>query len=245
MDVTPYIGNISHYFDNFAAALQADSPAKVLSIHVTGSVLTPDFVPDRSDINSIVVVDEITLPFLDAVVQLGQEYSQHFIGAPLLMTPSYIATSLDVFPIEFLNFKAIHHTVYGGDVLEDLLIDRTLLRLQCERELKSKLLWLHQGYIETLGDEQKLNQRLSRSITGFIPLFRAILYLGGRNLRLSGREAATSVSELAGIEQPIFTAIWQLKQTDSPPADKEFCDCFAEYYRATQHLVAYVEDLAL
>ena len=68
------------------------------------------------------------------------------------MTPEYIRTSLDVFPVEFLNFKLIHATVFGEDIFESLEINRMDLRRQCERELKVKLVSLRQGYISSLGD---------------------------------------------------------------------------------------------
>ena len=40
--------------------------------------------------------------------------------------------------MEFLNFKLVHHTLYGEDLLAGLEIDKKDLRLQCERELKGK-----------------------------------------------------------------------------------------------------------
>jgi len=244
METQEYTKNISHHFDKFSTTILDTGPVKIHSIFVVGSVLTPDFLPGHSDINSIVVMDDVSLEFLDFMVALGKEYSMHGIAAPLLITPRYIETSLDVFPIEFLNFQEIHHTVSGSDLLRDLSIQRTHLRLQCEREMKSKLLWLHQGYIESLGDEQLLVKRLSHSITGFIPLFRAILYLGGQPLSLSARDTVTAMEKLIGCNTSIFGKILELKQTHSSATGQQLCDCFGNYYSATKHLADYVEQLA-
>jgi len=244
MDVTQYTKNISSHFEEFSKVILSDSPVKIHSIHVVGSVLTPDFIKGQSDINSIVVMEEVKLEFLDFIVKLGKEYSQHGVAAPLLITPRYIETSLDVFPVEFLNFRAIHHTVSGPDLLQKLSIDRGHLRLQCEREIKSKLLWLHQGYIEALGDDKQLVQRLSSSITGFIPLFRAILFLGGHKLTLSAQDTAVAMEEQVGLGTEIFKKILELKKTNLPEDNEQICDCFAAYYHATQHLADYVEEMA-
>ena len=209
---------------------------------MTGSVLTPDFQPGISDINSIVVVENVSLDFLDFIVRLGKKYSRYNIGAPMLMTPKYIKTSLDVFPIEFLNFSAIHHTISGPDILKDLKIDRDHLRLQCEREMKSKQFWLHQGYIEALDDRQLLGRRLSSSITSFIPLFRAILFLGGHEFFLSAHETADAVEKKIGLKSDIFNRMLAIKEGGRD--SDTFCDCFADYYQATRQLSDYVEALS-
>ena len=244
MEIKQYTKNISSHFEEFAKAIESDSPVNILSIHVVGSALTPDFIPGQSDVNSIVVVDEITLEFLDFIVRLGKKYSQYGVAAPLLMTPGYIETSLDVFPIEFLNFSAIHHTMFGPDILRDLSIDRTHLLLQCEREVKSKLLWLHQGYIESLDDEKQLVVWLSNSITGYIPLFRAILFLDGHKLMLSAQDTAAALEKYIGLDTEIFKTIVRLKNPDTAEDDEQLCNCFADYYKATQDLSKYVEKLA-
>ena len=244
MEIKQYTKNISSHFEEFAKAIESDSPVNILSIHVVGSALTPDFIPGQSDVNSIVVVDEITLEFLDFIVRLGKKYSQYGVAAPLLMTPGYIETSLDVFPIEFLNFSAIHHTMFGPDILRDLSIDRTHLLLQCEREVKSKLLWLHQGYIESLDDEKQLVVWLSNSITGYIPLFRAILFLDGHKLMLSAQDTASALEKYIGLDTEIFKKIVRLKNPNTAEDDEQLCNCFADYYKATQDLSKYVEKLA-
>jgi len=43
------------------------------------------------------------------------------------MTPTYIHKSLDVFPIEFLNMKLFHQTVFGEDIFQDVNIKNSNL----------------------------------------------------------------------------------------------------------------------
>jgi len=244
MEIKQNTKNISSHFKEFSKAIKSGSPVNIHSIHVVGSALTPDFIPRQSDVNSCVGVYEVTLEFLDFIVRLGKKYSQYDVAAPLLMTPGYIETSLDVFPVEFLNFSAIHHTMFGPDLLRDLSIDHTHLLLQCEREVKSKLLWLHQGYIESLDDEKQLVVWLSNSITGYIPLFRAILYLDGHKLMLSAQDTAAALEKYIGLDTEIFKKIVRLKNPNTAEDDEQLCDCFADYYKATRDLTRYVEKLA-
>jgi hypothetical protein len=60
------------------------------------------------------------LKFLKFLAPLGKKFGRKRIAAPLIMTPEYIDTSLDVFPIEFFNIQQLHLTVYGDDIWLDL-----------------------------------------------------------------------------------------------------------------------------
>ncbi len=243
MDVTAYLANITPEFQAFAAAIGKDSPVPVHCVAVVGSVLTPDFIAGRSDINSITVVDEVSVEFLDFMISLGREYSRHQVAAPMLMAPDYIKTSLDVFPIEFFNYREIHHMVLGPDPLAGLTIDAGDLRLQCEREMKSKLLWLHQGYISSLGKEELLIRQLNHSITNYLPLFRAILHLAGHVLTLSAHDTVAAIEKILDLDNRVFSTVLEMKKTGEERSE-QLCDCFASYYQATRALSDYVETLA-
>ncbi len=236
------MSGIPKSFDNFLDEIvTAREQDGFLSVYVVGSVLTPDFRPDRSDINSLVVVADINLKLLDFFVSLGKKHKDGGVAAPVLMTPEYITSSLDVFPIEFLNFREIHQTVFGDDVLAALQINPEHLRLQCEREVKSKLLWLHQGYISALGDRSFLVRRLLDSITGFFPVLRAILFLGGRGMPLACHDIVTALQDFIGLDADVFETVFQLKNRDKIPGESELADCFARYYEATKRLVEHVD----
>ena len=60
------------------------------SIHVVGSAVTEDFNEKTSDINSVVVLKEMDLKFIELLAPLGKRYKKKGIAAPLIMTPEYI-----------------------------------------------------------------------------------------------------------------------------------------------------------
>ena len=128
-----------------------DSAPVIHSIDLVGSVLTEDYFEKVSDINSIIVLQKMDLAFLDILAPLGRKYGKQGIAVPFIMDPGYIQSSLKVFPIEFLNFKLVHHTIYGDDLLAGLEINRGELRRQCEREIKGKLIWLQKSYVSAMG----------------------------------------------------------------------------------------------
>jgi hypothetical protein len=213
------------------------------SIHVTGTALTDDFDEKRSDVNSIIVLKKMDLKFLELLAPLGKKYGKKRVGAPLIMTPEYINTSLDVFPIEFLNFKLIHTTVYGEDVFENIEIERMDLRHQCERELKSKLIWLRQGYISSQGDKKILTEGFVRSITDYIPLFRGIIVLSGKEPPVLQSEVITALSDAVKIDTGIFAKVLKEKRDKAKLSIEELNTIFEEYYSATEKLGKIVDEI--
>jgi hypothetical protein len=216
---------------------------KIHSIHVTGTATNDDFNEKVSDVNSIIVLKKMDLKFLELLAPLGKKYSKHKVAAPLIMTPDYIKTSLDVFPVEFLNFKLIHTTVIGEDIFESIEIDRMDLRHQCERELKGKLIWLRQGYLSSMGDRKMLTDGFTGSITGYIPLFRGIISLLGKEPPISQSKVMASLSEATDINTDVFSKILKARHEKTKLSIEELNTIFENYYSATEKIGKIVDEI--
>ena len=204
------------------------------SFHLVGSAVIPDYNEKLSDINSVVVLHSMDLRFVEFLAPLGNKYGKKRIAAPLVMTPEYIMSSLDAFPVEFLDFKFIHKTVYGDDLLRGLELDRNNLRLQCEREVKTKLINARQGYISSLGKKGPLEAALVRSITGSMALFRAIIVLLGKEPPVPRAEVIKTLGASTGLDTDIFEKLLMLKAGLVRPKVDELHALFERYYLALE-----------
>ena len=216
---------------------------KIHSINITGTAITDDFDPGISDINSIFVLKEMDLKFLEVLAPLGKKYGKQKAAAPLIMTPDYISSSCDVFPIEFMNFKLIHETVFGDDILRDISITLSDLRHQCERELKVKLIWLSQGYLSSVGNRKILTEGFVNSISGYIPLFRGIIRLLGTDPPVRQGDVISALSEAAGLDTGVFARVLREKHEKLKLSLEELNTLFEEYYAATEKLVRTVDEI--
>ena len=161
------------FADKFIAVLGEN----LQSITVVGSSLTIDFRPGLSDINTVLVLKSHTLDSLKSIASNAKSMNRKKISPPLLMTPSYIERSLDVFGIELLDFQLIHQTIFGDDPFSTLTFEKKDVRLQCERELKAMLIRLRQGYIAASANKKLVRDILISSIKSLSPLLRAMLWL--------------------------------------------------------------------
>jgi hypothetical protein len=209
---------------------------EIHSIHIVGSALTADYDSKTSDINSVLVLHKMNLKFLEFLAPLGKKHGKKKVAAPLIMTPAYIITSLDAFPIEFLNIKILHHTVFGEDIFQNLDIKKTDLRRQCERELKIKLIGLRQGYISASGDRRILTQSFQDSFSGYIPLFKAIIMLLGKETPQNNEEVLTVLEEASGVNTEVFKCVLKLKKERSKPSFDQLNTFFEDYYAAIEKL---------
>jgi hypothetical protein len=221
---------ISPMFEDLLAA----HASNIHSFHVVGSAVIPDYNEKLSDINSVAVLHNMDLKFISFLAPLGTKYGKKHIAAPIVMTPEYIHQSLDVFPIEFLDFKLIHRCIYGSDILKDLQIDRTHLRLQCEREIKTKLIRLRQGYLSSLGKKKHLATVLVQSITGSMAFFRAVVSLLGKDPPVSRTDVIKAFGVAAGIDTGIFSELLALKARTIKPSERELHAFFERYYYALE-----------
>ena len=226
----------------FHEILQA-AAANIHSLYLVGGVLTEDYQEGASKIDSVIVLQKMDLAFLDILAPLGQNYGKKGIAAPLIMDPGYLHSSVDVFPLEFFNFKLLHHALYGEDLLAGLEIDRQELRYQCERELKGKLIWLHRIYVSAMGDRKVLAADIVRHFAGYLPLFRGILHLLGQTPAAGLERALDQLCTLTGVETEVFEEIYAIKKNLTKPSKEEISQLFEKFYRATERLAEVVDGL--
>jgi len=234
---------IADRYKPFLEVLLEDHQDKLHSVYIIGSALTRDYDPKKSDINSTIVLHEMDLKFLELLAPLGKKYGKKGIAAPLFMTPAYIDKSRDVFPIEFLNIKLLHHTVFGQDIFKDLDIDRSDLRHQCERELKVKLIGLRQGYISAAGDQKILARGFAGSIAGYMPLFKAIIVLLGRETPQNNPEILSALTDITGIRTDAFKQVLALKSRQTRPTIEKLNIVFENYYKIIEQLGEMIDAL--
>jgi len=219
---------------SFAGELLREKGDVIHSIHLVGSCLTADFDEKRSDVNSVVVLGAMDFAFVRFLAGIGRKYKKKGVAAPLVMTPEYIKSSLDVFPVEFLDFRLIHKTVHGPDVFKGLELDREHLRLQCERDMKTMLIRLRQGYISVLGDKRLIEGLLTGSITGCIPVFRAMIDILKAPPPVIRHDVIELFQKLTGVDGKAFEKALLLKSGRMKPSKDEMNALFEEYYEAVE-----------
>ena len=216
---------------------------KLISLFLYGSAAGEDYIPGKSDINLLVVLEEINVGDLDLYLKIKKKWERKKVVTPLFLTEDYIRRSLDVFPIEFLDLKEKHVTLYGRDLLAELTIDPANLRLQIESEIKGKLLRLRQSYMELEGKPEKVKKLLDIALSSLTPAFRNLLRLVGEEVPLSKPEILEKIAKRFGLDSDLFDRWWRLKTGEMKASTAEIRKLFGEVHEEIEKLMDIVDGL--
>jgi hypothetical protein len=128
----------------------------------------------------LIVLADLSLDSLGRLADPVQWWLRRGEPMPRVFTTELLRASADVYPIELVELLQARRILFGSDPVADLAIDRAYLRLQCERELREKLMRLREGYIECHGRRsirRDLGDLIAVSYASFVRIFRACLVL--------------------------------------------------------------------
>jgi len=184
----------------------------LVAIILYGSGARGEYVPKKSDINLLIVLSDNGIERLGDATDAVAKWRKRNVRVPLVMTRGYIESSLDAFPLEFFNIKSAYQVIHGEDILKDVVIQKEDLRLQCERELKAKLLLLRESFLEANNKSHLLRELVAQSLSAFISIFKALLYLKGDEVPEKNEAVVSATIQSFGLDREIFQTLWYIKR---------------------------------
>jgi predicted nucleotidyltransferase len=243
LDLSDVNSHVKGRMEPFFNEILSSFDACINSIYIIGSAVTSDFDEKTTDVDSLIVLQEMVLDIFDFIAPIGKKYGKKRIRAPIIMTNDYIRTSLEVFPIQFLNMKTINKHVYGEDVLKNITIEKSDLRLVCERELKGWIQNLGQAYIKSLGNNRILRELYVSFLSSYIPIFRAVLFLYDRELPQGRNGVLDEFEEVMDIKMNVFRELVKIKTLKYKPSHTDLKKDFHDIYNALDSIAKKVDEL--
>ncbi|MBU0518884.1 hypothetical protein KJ564_08115 [bacterium] len=197
---------------DFAAEMRQAFGQEMQSLFLVGSAARGDFVHGKSDINTVVILTEEGMTWLEKAYPILQTWKHKGIAVPHFMLTDVFDNAQDSYPLEFLDFKCFHKVIMGPDTLSTLIIPREPLRLQIERELRGKLFLLRQIFVAQAGRSKELNAALIKSVSVFTAVFQGILELAGKPIPANRKDLFSYTAEYAGFSDRVFQQILEIRQ---------------------------------
>lgn len=182
------------------------------SVILYGSAVTGEFIAKRSDYNILVVIDKLGIDELKLISGITRKWVKAGNPPPLIFSMKRLISSMDVFPLEFIDIKDNHKILFGEDVFAKLEIKTDNIRLELERELKSKIIQLRESYILTGGQPKEVQELLIKSASTIMVLMRGVLRLHNIRPPVKKLEAVAKLAEKISFDASIFTIIWDMKE---------------------------------
>lgn len=213
------------------------------AILVYGSAARGEFLPGYSNVNLLILLEQVTQPVLQAWAGLGKTWDSEKIIAPLLLTQEDLRQSSDVFPLEFLNIRDHHVLLQGTDPFPDLPVNAARLLFQCEQELRGNLLRIRQRYVEGWARVEAVQALLPLSLTALIPCLRGVYRLLDRPSVTKSDAVLRELNVALNLDPTVFLEVWQMKRGLSTPGKHAFPKLLDRYLAELSRLADRLETM--
>ena len=156
----------------------------------------PDDDPDG--VRTLALVERLDFNDLAACAPRTSDWHRAGAAVPLLLSREEFLRTLDVFPVEYGGIIANHRVIAGENILAGLQVSEADLRRGCELQVKSHLIHLREGYVETGGSPAIVGRLIAASA----PALSALL----GNLQRLDQEAAARAGLTPAFIREIATA---------------------------------------
>jgi hypothetical protein len=223
--------------------LQVAHGDNLCSVTLYGSTAHDEADPQANH-DVLVVLRRLELPDLQASLQPIRTWTRGGQPMPVYFSLDELLRAADVFPIEFLQMEQARKTLYGSDPFEFIDISNANLRHQAEYELRTKCLQLRRLFISAASSGEQLTSLMTRSLSSFAALFRAVLMLHGATAPVSKREAVRATVRVLGLDGAPFERIFEISERkDTRLAKQDADDLFGSYLAQLRRVVDAVDQI--
>jgi predicted nucleotidyltransferase len=215
--------------------LQQACGDNLVSIVLYGSAAREDFHEQFSDVNVLVVLQQLQPASFAAVSSVLRWWSRdEKLRPPMIMTIEELRESADVFAIELLDIQLSHKTLFGQDVVTAIDVPMNLHRVEVEHELRTTLLRLRHHLLLSPDNEEELRAVLAKSITSVLTLFRHALIALGETPPQAKPQLLEEAGRVFGFDAQPLRAV--LASRNEGPRSGNVGDLYHAYMSAIQRV---------
>jgi predicted nucleotidyltransferase len=230
-------------FSQFTDDLKECFGDQLESITLYGSGARNEYVRRRSDINFLVVLSEQGISQLAKTFPLLKKWGKRKVSVPLFLTREYIDSSLDSFPLEFISLQRSHELVYGTDVLQELVIEKDDLRLQCEEQDQKQTLASARVFSPNTGQKKTLAAVFGRDCADDDDAFFGLLILRDVEPPRKNNELFELTAQTFDLEQSVFAQLLALYDEEVNLNRDELVQLAERYISQIRTLASIVDKL--
>jgi hypothetical protein len=187
----------------------------------------------------LVLVDSLGISDLEACARMAHHWERQGLAIPLILPDQEFRRSLDAFPLEYGEILRAHERVFGADPFDGVSISREDLRRACETQVKSHLVHLREGFIESAGRPQAVADLVGTSAPAFAALLRNVARLNG-SPSSNRADATREGARAAALPDGVVTDMLALERRSSIPTT-DAARLFPQYLAAVEQLARVVD----
>jgi hypothetical protein len=193
----------------------------------------------EAPLTCLALVRDCGIADLDACAARASSWKHQGLAIPLILPEDEFRNSLDAFPLEYAEIARAHMRLLGRNPFDERGISVDDIRRACETQIKSHLVHLREGYIESGGHPREVASLVSASAPAFAALLRNVAQLS--NVDTGNRsEAARAGARAAGLSDPVIGDVLALEHPAAIPTGDP-ARLFPAYLGAVEQLARAID----
>ena len=230
--------------ENLLAEFSSIFGDELRSVVLYGSVARGDSIPGVSDVNILVLLEQLTPADLARAAPLACEWVRAGNTPPLTLSWNEWAGMRDTFAIEVADMLDAREVVHGVDPLrDDAVVDSADLRLHTERELRRTMLELRARMLLSVNEPQELGRLLLSGVPSFAAYLRVVLRLHGIRPPSDTESVIERASALVGADGAAMLRCQEARRRLEVPAVGILDPLVREYTDFAHRLQSYIDEI--
>jgi hypothetical protein len=186
-----------------------------------GGLARGRYRPGKSDVNIVLLLHEASAPALAAVAPVLQAAWRAAGVVPLILTPTEVPHTVELFPTKFLDIQRHHLVLLGEDAFAGLEISRQHVRRHVRQELRNLLLRLRRRYVAAGSDRAALTRLVAGTVRPFALELSTLLWLADQKAPAEDHSAAIFEASAAafGFDPQPLARLAALRHNPQPADD--------------------------
>ena len=229
--------------DQFVESLEGALGSELQSVVLYGPACGALDRVHPEEVQVLVLCHTLSVKELQLLVKPLNRWMKNRHPIPKLFTLERLKKSTDVFPIECLEIKTRHEVLFGENVMDEIEVDKSNLRLQLETEFKGKLLQLRESFIILQGRPKELTKMMVVSLGAFESLFRSLVSFLGEDSSQPLHGLLKVVEEKFSIDGSVFGSLEKLRISADSITGSDVVDLFSQYLKVLELISDKVDSL--
>ena len=211
------------------------------SVVLFGSVARGEAIPGMSDVNVLVLLDEVDAQQLAAAAPMLQQWVRAGNTPPHIFSCEEWGGMGDTFALEIADMQDARKVLYGGDPVAAASPKYHEVRLHAEHEIRDTILHLRLRTLLAANDPRELGNLLVSGTPSFAAYMRTALRLSGRKAPLKTMEVIESAAQLIGADPAPMLLCYEAKCARTPPRVSITAPLVVEYHEFARHLRTFID----
>lgn len=218
--------------------------ANLQAVILYGSAARGDFLPGRSNLNLLLLLEKPDLDALRRYAEGHRRWAREGIVAPLVVTDAELRSWPEIFPLEHVELRQHHFVLAGRDPFPPIEPAPGQLARECVQDMQGNLLRLRQRVMEGGATPEAIQLLLALSVTALLPALRAVARLKGGPVSDRDEDLLADLTSVVGVDCEAVAEAWRVKAGVSSPGKLELPRLLERYLACVERLTEAARGLA-